>query len=373
MALINCAECGNQVSDKAAACPKCGCPIEKQSQETPQAEEKHEYKPPEFYGPGAKQANKDNPPIVSKPVGCCGTAFFVMLGLFLIYLWITPSTPSNTSQSTATVETPTPEPTPTPTPEPSPSESPTPEPSPSPSPSPTPEKSSEELFAETVFSALSYRLDVANGKIREVTGIGDERAAEYYTLTTSLSLRETAASFSNEYEDVRKYRILYYALNWKNDYITRFGTDSYMDIAREYIGNLITDEEVISIDEYFDKKREMELQAIKDYKNNAQSPSYNDIVRNPDNYKGQVLKVKMKVSQVMGGGDEILSFLYENGYVGKAGGNEWFIQYDLPEGASRILVGDTVTFYGEFNGLRTMTRIMGNKDLIPEIKARYYD
>lgn len=28
MALIECAECNNEVSDKAAACPKCGAPIE---------------------------------------------------------------------------------------------------------------------------------------------------------------------------------------------------------------------------------------------------------------------------------------------------------------------------------------------------------
>ncbi len=27
MALIECSECGNQVSDKATACPKCGAPI----------------------------------------------------------------------------------------------------------------------------------------------------------------------------------------------------------------------------------------------------------------------------------------------------------------------------------------------------------
>ena len=27
MALINCAECGNQVSDSAASCPKCGAPV----------------------------------------------------------------------------------------------------------------------------------------------------------------------------------------------------------------------------------------------------------------------------------------------------------------------------------------------------------
>lgn len=27
MALIKCSECNNQISDKAAACPQCGCPI----------------------------------------------------------------------------------------------------------------------------------------------------------------------------------------------------------------------------------------------------------------------------------------------------------------------------------------------------------
>ena len=30
MALINCSECGHQVSDKATTCPNCGCPIETQ-------------------------------------------------------------------------------------------------------------------------------------------------------------------------------------------------------------------------------------------------------------------------------------------------------------------------------------------------------
>lgn len=31
MALINCSECGKEVSDKAAACPTCGAPIVKSS------------------------------------------------------------------------------------------------------------------------------------------------------------------------------------------------------------------------------------------------------------------------------------------------------------------------------------------------------
>ncbi len=31
MALINCPECNQQISDKATSCPKCGCPISSQS------------------------------------------------------------------------------------------------------------------------------------------------------------------------------------------------------------------------------------------------------------------------------------------------------------------------------------------------------
>lgn len=41
MALIKCNECGNEVSDKANACPKCGAPIEKtQEQINEEAEKK---------------------------------------------------------------------------------------------------------------------------------------------------------------------------------------------------------------------------------------------------------------------------------------------------------------------------------------------
>ncbi len=34
MALINCPECGQQISDKANVCPGCGCPINNQYRET---------------------------------------------------------------------------------------------------------------------------------------------------------------------------------------------------------------------------------------------------------------------------------------------------------------------------------------------------
>lgn len=41
MALIKCPECGREVSDMAASCPNCGCPIEKPEEIPEQAEYYH--------------------------------------------------------------------------------------------------------------------------------------------------------------------------------------------------------------------------------------------------------------------------------------------------------------------------------------------
>ena len=38
MALINCPECGKQVSDRASSCPDCGCPINTTPVVAPQAD-----------------------------------------------------------------------------------------------------------------------------------------------------------------------------------------------------------------------------------------------------------------------------------------------------------------------------------------------
>ena len=51
MALIKCPECGNQVSDKASACPKCGCPTSEFSEsDAPSAEAMPDMKASEAKG-----------------------------------------------------------------------------------------------------------------------------------------------------------------------------------------------------------------------------------------------------------------------------------------------------------------------------------
>ena len=41
MALIKCSECGRDVSDKASACPNCGCPVQREQQMQKVPEQKH--------------------------------------------------------------------------------------------------------------------------------------------------------------------------------------------------------------------------------------------------------------------------------------------------------------------------------------------
>lgn len=97
---------------------------------------------------------------------------------------------------------------------------------------------------------------------------------------------------------------------------------------------------------------------------------YNDLIRNPDSYKGKKIAVSGTVKQIMGEG----SWLYKSGYrfyEGNSSSKEWFIYYDLPEEASRILVGDKLTFYGEFNGIEKFSQVIGGDKYIPTLKAVY--
>jgi hypothetical protein len=79
MALTKCKECGNEVSEKAAACPKCGAPVKSPPRQT---------------------------------LGC-GTAIVIVVALFAFGMWVsdyrsTPTTPQARAPETQRTE-PTPE------------------------------------------------------------------------------------------------------------------------------------------------------------------------------------------------------------------------------------------------------------------------
>jgi hypothetical protein len=145
----------------------------------------------------------------------------------------------------------------------------------------------------------------------------------------------------------------------------------YLYIKEATIRKATTDE-INRIHDYEWDRTLQDIDAMIDYKMSASTVNYDALIRNPSNYIGQIIKVTVRIAQVMPGG--VLREAGYRGYEGSGTSNEWYIAYDLPDGSSRILDGDTVTFYGEFTGLTTITRgLTGARVEVPRLKAQYHD
>lgn len=104
--------------------------------------------------------------------------------------------------------------------------------------------------------------------------------------------------------------------------------------------------------------------SIQEVKNEAISPSYDDLFRNNEEYVGDIVYYKGSVVQVENlVGDE---------YVLRVSTRPFYedILYVLYKG-QRLLEDDTVEFWGEVNGLKTYTAILGNSVTVPEIDCLY--
>lgn len=82
MALIKCPECGNDVSTEAVSCPKCGCPIKKQ---------KNESKPQQETQP----VNQQN----SSTGSGCGTVILVIIAIIAAILMLVTCSGGSSSKS----------------------------------------------------------------------------------------------------------------------------------------------------------------------------------------------------------------------------------------------------------------------------------
>ena len=127
---------------------------------------------------------------------------------------------------------------------------------------------------------------------------------------------------------------------------------------------------------------EVTIQTTEDYKSYAIAIDYDKLVRTPDDYIGQILKVTISITQVEERGSGFLSRFRVPRYYGWEENddwltltfNQWHITYELPDRAPRIIVGDTVIFYGEFMGLSEHRRaIGGTRVLIPHLNAMFHD
>lgn len=108
-----------------------------------------------------------------------------------------------------------------------------------------------------------------------------------------------------------------------------------------------------------------------EYKSNCVkygSQNYEDIMRNPDKYKGNLMSMSGKVDQIIDGFfDSITIYVLDNA------GNKWELSYTYKEGESHVLEGDNITVWGESEGTTHSTTVLGKQMTLPSIKCKYID
>ena len=115
-------------------------------------------------------------------------------------------------------------------------------------------------------------------------------------------------------------------------------------------------------------EKEKEASTKSDYVAKCQEYDYNEIQRNPDNYKDKYIKVSGKVIQVSNGLFNSVTLR-----VNDANDNTWYVTYSYDKGESKILDSDNITVYGKSKGVTTYTSITGASITIPSVKASYID
>lgn len=103
-----------------------------------------------------------------------------------------------------------------------------------------------------------------------------------------------------------------------------------------------------------------------EYISQCTTVKYRDVERNPDNYDGAKIKISGEVVQVAEGWFDTVTMRVSSG------GNMWYVTYAREEGESRILEGDNITCYGECDGVKSYTTVLGSQKTIPSLKMEYY-
>ncbi len=106
------------------------------------------------------------------------------------------------------------------------------------------------------------------------------------------------------------------------------------------------------------------------FKNECETYSYEEIARDPDDYKGEKAKFTGEVIQVMQEGN---SYTLRVDITKTRWGYDdtILVSYTAKDGDSRILEDDIVTMYGLLGGMYTYETVMGSKMTVPLFYAEY--
>ena len=115
-----------------------------------------------------------------------------------------------------------------------------------------------------------------------------------------------------------------------------------------------------------------------DYKAECQSIDYKELCRYPDQYVGEKIAVKVKVSQIIetnfSGTEKACRTYTDNSGYGFYADDEYYMLDKRGDDAVKILDDDIIVVYGEFTGLEKITRALtSTTDELPRIEVKYAD
>lgn len=119
---------------------------------------------------------------------------------------------------------------------------------------------------------------------------------------------------------------------------------------------------------------------VEKYKSLCSEISYEDLARNPEKHKGEHLKFRGQVVQVVEptfGDTTILRVNVTEKRYEYIEGSTWedtiYCTVSIPKGSDRILEEDIITLWGECQGLTTYQGGLGQQVSIPEISILAYE
>ena len=111
-----------------------------------------------------------------------------------------------------------------------------------------------------------------------------------------------------------------------------------------------------------------------EYKESCQAMDYKTIARQPELYEGKNIKVTGEVWQVVEEGDDALYQInIDKTEYGYDYNSSVQIIYKDAKNNFRVLEDDIITVYGEYKGIVSYTTVLGAKQSIPQISAKYVE
>lgn len=324
MSLINCKECGKEISDQAQVCPNCGCPIEqKRVEQVDNGFQKNNnfyqnqqqlQQPYPTYN-NQTQFNPNNVYNAKKKQSGLGIA-----GLIISFLVVTPLFP----------------------------------------------------LAGLIMCIFALR---NKNKKTTVAKVGIVVAIIMFIASCSISgnkSKETTESDTPVVEEVNSTE----SVN-ENELEEQKPEESTVSSVEQEVNTVEEKVEETVIEQADPVQEETPYLSREEYIASCAEIPYKTLARNPEDHIGDHIVLTVKIQQIVQGGlfdNSEYYRVYTNDEFGSWFGNEYFMYDERVDDDMKLLQDDIIKIYGEFSGTESVTRALtGTVEDVPSIKALYIE